>query len=245
MAVNGVGGLEVFVGEQTVVTHIWQSSPGSTWSEWDSLGDPLNFQGGGIVQPAAILNPQTNNLEVFLVGSDVNLYHASLAPGGEWNGWESFGDPSNGFFSSQLTLGAPSLATDFDGRIWAFLRVRDGKCYYTPNLPPPPPPPPPRLLRLVVHPTPTPLGVPISLQIEAFDQSTGQAVTGTVSLTYGDQDMPKHLSFPTGTAQSITLDTWLKVHVDGKGHVTETTEYPAGTVTASPYAAAEIPFGFK
>jgi hypothetical protein len=103
------------------------------------------------------------------------------------------------------------------------------------------------LLQIVVTPSPTPLGTPITLKIDAFDQSTGQALTGgTVKLSFADDShSPQSITFQTGVSQPITLNTWPQAHVDAKGHITVTTQYPSGTVSVPGFAVAGIPFTFK
>ncbi len=182
VVVNSDGGLDVFVCVVNVyptVNHICQSTPGGTWSKWEGLDFPLQPSPDSVVcQPAAIRNPLTGYLEVFLVGWDQNLHHITQASSGGWSDWESFGAPPGDHL---LFPGAVSLAADFDGRIWAFPRSRFGECYYTPN-PPSPPPPQLRTPTVEVNPFPVPLGKSETIHVLARDPADGTALTGTTTI---------------------------------------------------------------
>lgn len=143
VAVNSDGRLEIFVGmTDGNVWHIWQTAPAGAscvikssppWSAWAKLGIPTGVHTtDNLPCPAAILNPKTGFLEVYVVGDDGALFQNSQDPTGPdgWAGWQPFGSPE-GF---ALRLGqTPSLAIDFAQRIWVYLNGTNGWCFYIAN----------------------------------------------------------------------------------------------------------------
>ncbi|HZZ23410.1 MAG TPA: hypothetical protein VFE60_12925, partial [Roseiarcus sp.] len=64
-ALNPDGHVEVFaIGTDGAPNHIWQTSPGGPWSNWDRLGGSIS-----ITELATPLNPD-RHIEVFAIGSD-------------------------------------------------------------------------------------------------------------------------------------------------------------------------------
>src|SRR6266568_4919785 len=86
-----------------------------TWDGWLSLGGRLDG-----AAPAIGINAD-GRLEVFASmygASSTELGHIwQLTPGSAWSGWASFGSPPAEFLSS------PTVATNADGRLEAFVRV--------------------------------------------------------------------------------------------------------------------------
>jgi hypothetical protein len=91
---NADGRLElVAIAGDGSLQHAWQTAPNSGWSSWASLGSA----GGGFLSDAApgISTNADGRLEIFVVASDSELYHAwQTAPNNGWSGWGSFGRPT-------------------------------------------------------------------------------------------------------------------------------------------------------
>jgi hypothetical protein len=104
---NADGRLEVFVrGTDGALHHIWQLTPGGSWSGWACLG------GGLSSIPVAVRN-MDGQLEVFVRGTDGALHHIwQLTPGGSWSNWSSLG----GVLTSD-----PFAVRNADGRLEAFV----------------------------------------------------------------------------------------------------------------------------
>src|SRR6266704_3214060 len=80
---NKDGRLEVLVsGHDGALWHIWQTVPGSVWSNWDSLGTPPNI---AINSSPFVSKNDDARLEPFVNGSDGTLWHCwQVTPGGLW-----------------------------------------------------------------------------------------------------------------------------------------------------------------
>jgi hypothetical protein len=102
---NSDGRLEIFArSADGAVWHNWQTSPGGSWSGWNSLGGWISGR------PAATINAD-GRLDVFVLGGGNTVYHNyQTSPGGGWSGWISLG----GSIASP-----PNVATNFDGRFGA------------------------------------------------------------------------------------------------------------------------------
>lgn len=82
---NSDGRLEVFmVGNDRSLYHRWQESPGGRWSSnWESLGG--KWRGGDKKEVVVVINSD-GRLEVFMVGTNKELYHRwQESPGGRWH----------------------------------------------------------------------------------------------------------------------------------------------------------------
>jgi hypothetical protein len=123
--VNDDGLLEIFIFDaQGGTWNIWQTSHGSGWSQWASLGNPF-----GTTQEPVRFNVARNadgHLELFALGNDGALWHSwQLEPGGEWSLWASLAHPPN----IQLGLG-PVVATNADGRLEVFSLEGEGDLWH-------------------------------------------------------------------------------------------------------------------
>lgn len=114
VAVNSDGRLEaVVVGSYGEVYHIWQTSAGGGWTGYTWMGAAM--------APTTSLAIGTNldgRLEVFARGTDNNLYHAweqTAANSSSYTGWGTLSAPSGG------VGGAPSVASNYDGRLDVFV----------------------------------------------------------------------------------------------------------------------------
>jgi hypothetical protein len=126
LAVNADGRLELFCvgdgGTGSNLYHMWQTTPGGSWSEWLSLGNPAPIMG---FSTPALGRSADGRLELFCVGGGGLLYHMwQTTPGGSWSGWLSHGDPSG-----RGLVGPPALASNADGRLELFC-VGDDKLYH-------------------------------------------------------------------------------------------------------------------
>jgi hypothetical protein len=118
---NGVTGslalcLEVFVvGGDQAVWHNFQTTPGGSWSGWQSLG-------GSMTGDLAVDRNSDGRLEVLARGTDNALWDLSeTAAGGPWSSWVSL----NGVISSD-----PSVIMNVDGRLEAFVRGGDSALWH-------------------------------------------------------------------------------------------------------------------
>jgi hypothetical protein len=129
VAQNQDGRLELFAsaddGRVSRAWHIWQPTPGaSTWSSWDELKVPRELSGGpgtGLSGRPAVARNQDGRLELFMQGSDGNVWHCwQSAPGaGPWSPWHSLGNPP---------FGQPQVAAEAqaDGRLVLFAFATGG-----------------------------------------------------------------------------------------------------------------------
>jgi hypothetical protein len=124
VAQNHDGRLELFAmadnGVFPTVWHIWQSAPraDASWSSWQELKTPRELSGGpgqGLGSKPAVARNQDGRLELFMRGSDLNVWHCwqSAAGAGPWSPWHSLGRPVNG--RADLAAGAQA-----DGRLVVF-----------------------------------------------------------------------------------------------------------------------------
>ncbi len=92
----------------------------SSWSAWDNLGAPP--AGFNKVQPC-VVSWGTGRLDVFIRGSDQNLYHqwydASSGPTAWADAWENLGCPAGGL------QGTPTACSWSQGRLDIFARGND------------------------------------------------------------------------------------------------------------------------
>jgi len=107
---NADGRIEVFaLFADGSLNHIWQLSPGGSWSTWAPLG--VDF-----VSPPVVASNADGRLEVFSIGPQHQFVSAwQTTPGGTWNGW-----------SSVMPGEADSFAICTDGtqRLAAFANLR-------------------------------------------------------------------------------------------------------------------------
>jgi hypothetical protein len=121
VAQNQDGHLEVFVvGSDGAVWHRWQTAPnGRIWSEWATFGQPNGVSFAvQFVSPIQVEQNDDGRLEVFLAGSDNNVWHI-------WqrainNGWGSLGRPN-----VPLPLGLSSLVRNQGRELEIFIKNND------------------------------------------------------------------------------------------------------------------------
>jgi hypothetical protein len=71
--------------------HIWQTTPGGSWSSWFSSGKQDSDL---IVKPPIVCRNADGRLEVFLLSELRSLWHIwQLTPNGLWSTWTSLGFP--------------------------------------------------------------------------------------------------------------------------------------------------------
>lgn len=116
--VNADGRLEVFTISQYLggpLWHIWQLAPGGSWSNWESLGTPLN---NGNILYTAVGENADGRVEVFIIGSDTSLWHIwQLGEGSGWGKWTSLGTPPD---VNNLATNC-SVRKNDDGRMEVFV----------------------------------------------------------------------------------------------------------------------------
>jgi hypothetical protein len=121
---NGI--LEVFgVGQngQLYHNHQNQTTAGTAWIGWSSLGTPS--PGVAIGDPRVSINAD-GRLEVFLVAKDQKIWHIwQTAPSGGWSAWASLGGPA-----AAIANGAPFVGINADGRMEVFVTGSDGNIYH-------------------------------------------------------------------------------------------------------------------
>jgi hypothetical protein len=101
---NQDGRQELFVGGSD--GKIWRKSqvaPNSYWSDWGTLGKPASVT---FYYDPIVAKHQDGTLDVFVVGSDHNLWHISqTAPNNGWGNWQSLGAPAGVTLTNQLAVG--------------------------------------------------------------------------------------------------------------------------------------------
>jgi hypothetical protein len=129
MGQNADARLEVFaVGGDGALWHISQTAPSNGWSDWASLGQP---PGVFFVSQPAVAPSGDSRLELFVVGSDGNLWHMwQTAINDGWSGWVNFGNAGVGFASESPSISSPRLAPSQDGRLELFLVGNDGALWH-------------------------------------------------------------------------------------------------------------------
>lgn len=130
LARSADGRLELFIrGTDGQLYHQWETSVGTfDWSGWDTFGASSTPAGGLIDHP--VVSPGAGGrLELFLTGSDGNIYHAwqTQASNG-WSAWVSEGSAGGGF--NNFGAGAPGLGRNGDGRLELFAVASDGNLYH-------------------------------------------------------------------------------------------------------------------
>ncbi|KAK0703712.1 hypothetical protein B0T26DRAFT_732354 [Lasiosphaeria miniovina] len=125
VAANADGRLEIFAqGVDQNLYHIWQTTPGGSWSGWDLRGSPS----GGIEGVLSIATSQDGRMEVFAVGNDGALWHIwQLSVNGGWSNWFNHGTPSGETFAGSGI--PPMTAAQSDGRIQLFIPSASGKMW--------------------------------------------------------------------------------------------------------------------
>jgi hypothetical protein len=130
LARSADGRLELFIrGTDGHLYHQWETGVGTfAWSGWNTFGAGSTPAGGLIDHP--VVGPGADGrLELFLTGSDGNIYHAwqTQASNG-WSAWVSEGSAGGGFDS--FGAAAPGLGRNGDGRLELFAVARDGNLYH-------------------------------------------------------------------------------------------------------------------
>lgn len=111
VATNADGRLELFAtGSDGTPYHAWQTSPGGSWTGWNSLGGAISGA------PVPTVNAD-GRLEVFGFAGGGVYHNYQTSPGGGWSGWIWIG----GSISAP-----PTVAMNFDGRLELFARGTDG-----------------------------------------------------------------------------------------------------------------------
>jgi hypothetical protein len=111
---NRDGRIEVFgFNGYGTLFHIWQTSPGGSWSEWEPLGS------GHIITGVAVGQNLDGRLEVFGTDAYGSLFHIwQTSPGGSWSEWEPLG---SGFY-----IGWTAVGQNSDGRLEVFSQDSHG-----------------------------------------------------------------------------------------------------------------------
>jgi hypothetical protein len=125
IATNSDGRLEIFsVGADGAVWHIWQTSAGSGWGGWYSLGAP---GGGRFVSNVAAGRNGDGRLEIAAVDAGGAMWHSwQWTPSGGWSAFYSLGHPSGA-----TVVGTPGEGTNGDGRLEIFVHGSDGTVWHS------------------------------------------------------------------------------------------------------------------
>jgi PASTA domain len=130
LARSADGRLELFVrGTDGQLYHQSEASVGTfEWSGWESFGAG-STPAGGLIDHPVVGADADGRLELFLAGTDGNIYHAwqTQASNG-WSDWISEGSAGGGF--NNLGGAAPGLGRNGDGRLELFAVARDGNLYH-------------------------------------------------------------------------------------------------------------------
>lgn len=110
------GRLELFVRKwDGSVGHIWQTSPGGSWSNWFIHPAPGQVFVSDKADPCVAINAD-QRLELFVLDSTSELFHKwQIAPGSNWVGWSSLGKPP------QLIYRNVAVVRDGIGRLNVFV----------------------------------------------------------------------------------------------------------------------------
>lgn len=125
---NDDGRIEIFAtsySSANALWHIWQLTPGGSWSAWTSLGAPPSLQ---IQSAPAVRKNKDGHLEAFVTDTNGALWHIwQVVPEGKWGTWFTLGNPPN---VTLLSYAPPSVAENDDGRLEAFLTGSDGALWH-------------------------------------------------------------------------------------------------------------------
>ena len=126
LARSADGRLELFVrGQDGTLYHQWETAVGTfTWSGWASMGNPVGG-GGGLVDHPAIAASADGRLELFVTGTDGNVWHTWQTSAS--NGWASW-DPTQPPPGAQVF--GPAVAPSGDRRLELFVVGRDGALWH-------------------------------------------------------------------------------------------------------------------
>ena len=100
VAYNADGRLELFAkGSDSSLYHIWQTSPGSNWSNWDALSQSSPIPSGDFT--FTLTTNVDSRFEIFAMTSTTtqvvpnpNAYHSwQASPGGSWSNWDALSHP--------------------------------------------------------------------------------------------------------------------------------------------------------
>jgi hypothetical protein len=120
---NQDGRQELFVGgSDGSIWHKYQLAPNSSWTGWGIFGKPA---GVTFYYDPIVAKHQDGTLDVFVVGSDHNLWHiCQTAPSDGWGSWQSLGTPAGVTLTNQLAAGR-----DLNGAFEVFDVGDDGNLY--------------------------------------------------------------------------------------------------------------------
>ncbi len=119
------GRLELFaVGRDGALYHRWETAVGTfSWSAWTSVGNPAT---GILVDHPAIAASADGRLELFVTGSDGNVWHQwQTLAGNGWSDWVPT-RPDPGAQGS-----APDVQASGDGRLELFVVGADGDLWHS------------------------------------------------------------------------------------------------------------------
>jgi len=121
---NENGFLEIFtVASDKALWHRKQTTLGTDWGNWASLGQPLP----GLNGYTAVAANKDSRLEVFCTGIDGALWHIwQVTPGGVWGSWVSLGMPAD----SVILSAGPLVVENVDGRLEAFVGGSDNALWH-------------------------------------------------------------------------------------------------------------------
>lgn len=128
LARSADGRLELFIrGTDGRLYHQWETGVGTfSWSGWNTFNADSTPPGGFVDHPVAGASAD-GRLELFLTGSDGNIYHSWQVQASDgWSSpWLSEGSAGGGFGAA-----APGLGRNGDGRLELFAVGRDGNLYH-------------------------------------------------------------------------------------------------------------------
>src|SRR5207248_2679367 len=115
--------LEIFtVASDKALWHRKQTTLGTNWGNWASLGQPLL----GLNGYTAVTANKHGRLEVFCTGIDGALWHIwQVAPNGTWSTWGFLGTPQG-----TNSISYPVAGENEDGRLEAFVIASDNALWH-------------------------------------------------------------------------------------------------------------------
>jgi len=126
LARSADGRLELFVtGQDGSLYHQWETAVGTfTWSGWMSMGNPAGA--GGLVDHPVLAASADGRLELFITGSDGNVWHMwQMAASNGWSDWDPARPPPGAGGAA-----APDVAPSGDRRLELFVVGADGNLWH-------------------------------------------------------------------------------------------------------------------